>query len=89
VYRHLVSKQPLNYAGYANAEFDNLIKESRETNDAAQRAKLFAQAVKLEHRDRPIIYLFHRHWLWAHTSRLGGFQVVPDGMIRLQGMKLD
>jgi peptide/nickel transport system substrate-binding protein len=88
IYSHLVSKQPLNYAGYANAEFDKLIKDSRETNDPAERAKLFAQAAKLEHRDRPIIYLYHRHWLWAHTNRLSGFQVVPDGMVRLQGMKL-
>jgi peptide/nickel transport system substrate-binding protein len=89
IYSHLVSKQPLNYAGYANAEFDKLIKDSRETNDPAERAKLFAQAAKLEHRDRPIIYLYHRHWLWAHTNRLSGFQVVPDGMVRLQGMKLN
>ena len=88
VYSHLVSKQPLNYAGYNNAEFDKVITESRETNDSAQRAKLFEQAVKLEHRDRPIIYLFHRHWLWAFTNRLTGFKPMPDGLIRLQGLML-
>jgi len=88
VYSHLVSKQPLNYAGYANPEFDRLIKESRETNDPAERAKLFAQAVKLEHRDRPIIYLYHREWLWAFTNRLQGFNPVPDGMVRLQNLQL-
>jgi len=89
VYSHLVSKQPLNYAGYANAEFDKTITESRETNDATQRAKLFEQAAKLEHRDRPIVYLYHRQWLWAHTSRLQGFRPIPDGMVRLQDLKLN
>jgi len=89
IYSHLVSKQPLNYAGYANADFDRAITESRETNDPAQRAKLFAQAAKMEHRDRPIIYLYHRQWLWAHTNRLQGFRPVPDGMVRLQDLKLN
>jgi peptide/nickel transport system substrate-binding protein len=89
IYSHLVSKQPLNYAGYANAEFDKAITDSRETNDAAQRAKLFEQAAKLEHRDRPIVYLYHRQWLWAHTNRLQGFRPVPDGMVRLQDLKLN
>lgn len=88
LYSHLVSKQPLNYAGYSNPEFDKVVKESRETNDPAQREKLFEQAVKMEHRDRPIIYLYHRHWLWAFTNKLSGFKPVPDGLVRLQGLAL-
>jgi peptide/nickel transport system substrate-binding protein len=89
IYSHLVSKQPLNYAGYANAEFDKAITDARETNDAPQRAKLFEAAAKLEHRDRPIVYLYHRQWLWAYTNRLHGFSPVPDGMVRLQNLKMN
>jgi len=88
IYSHLVTKQPLDYSGYANPEFDKLITESRATNDTTQRAKLFAEAAALEHRDRPIVYLYHRHWLWAYTSKLSGFHMVPDGMVRLQNMRL-
>ena len=88
LYSHLVSKQPLNYAGYNNPEFDKVVKESRETNDPVQRAKFFEQAVKMEHRDRPIIYLYHRHWLWAFTNKLSGFKPVPDGLVRLQGLAM-
>ena len=29
IYSHLVSKQPLNYAGFSSAEFDKAITESR------------------------------------------------------------
>jgi peptide/nickel transport system substrate-binding protein len=83
-----VTKQPLNYAGYNNAEFDKVVTESRETNDTAQRMKLFEQAVKMEHRDRPIVYLYHRHLLWAYTNRLSGFKPIPDGLVRLQGLAM-
>ncbi len=88
VYSHLACKQPINYAGYCNADFDKDLNESRTTNDPAQREKLFADAVGHETKDRPIIYLYHRKWLWAFTGKLGGFRVFPDGMIRLQGMAL-
>jgi peptide/nickel transport system substrate-binding protein len=88
IYSHLVSKQPLDYSGYANPEFDKLITESRATNDPAQRLKLFAEASHLEHRDRPIVYLYHRNWLWAYTNKLSGFRPVPDGLVRLQDMRL-
>ena len=39
-------------------------------------------------KDRPIIYLYHRHWLWAHTNKLSGLRTVPDGMVRVQGLKM-
>ena len=57
-------------------------------SDPAQRAKLFSQAASLEHRDRPIVYLYHRQWLWAHTNRLSGYRVIPDGLVRLQDMRI-
>jgi peptide/nickel transport system substrate-binding protein len=88
VYSNLVCKQPINYAGYCNADFDRDLNESRSTNDAAQRSKLFKDAVGHALKDRPIVYLFHRHLLWAYTNKLTGFHRVPDGIIRLQGLTL-
>ena len=87
VFSHLGCKQPINYAGYCNTEFDKDIADSRTTSDPVQREKFFAAAVDLETKARPIIYLYHRKWLWAYTNKLSGFRVVPDGMIRLQGLK--
>ncbi len=89
IYSHLVTKQPLNYSGFSNPGFDQAITQARETTDTAQRMKLFEQAMHLEHQARPIVYLYHRQWLWAHTSRLGGFRVIPDGLVRPQDMKLN
>jgi peptide/nickel transport system substrate-binding protein len=88
LYNHLVCKQPLNYAGYCNADFDKAVTDSRAVNDPAQRMKLFAEAAVMEHRDRPIIYLYHRHLLFAHSAKLTGFRAVPDGLMRLQDLKL-
>jgi peptide/nickel transport system substrate-binding protein len=82
-------KQPLNYAGYCKAETDELIKRSRSANDPAQRLKIFEQiAAEVVGKERPIVYLFHRHWLWAHSAKLSGFRVVPDGMVRVQGLRM-
>jgi peptide/nickel transport system substrate-binding protein len=88
VYSHLVCKQPLNYTGFCNADFDKLITESRATVDTAQRAKLFEQAAAIEAKERPIVYLYHRHWLWAYTSKLSGVKKIPDGLLRVQDLKL-
>jgi peptide/nickel transport system substrate-binding protein len=83
-------KQPLNYSGYCDPHTDELIKGSRSAATAAERQKLFDQiAAEVVGKVRPIVYLYHRHWLWAHTAKLSGFRVVPDGMVRVQGMKMN
>ncbi len=39
-------------------------------------------------KDRPIVYLYHRDWLWAYTGKLSGLRTIPDGLVRVQGLKL-
>src|SRR3954447_13943757 len=80
-------KQPLNYAGYCKPEMDDLLNQSRSTRDPAQRAKIFENIAARALTDRPIVYLFHRHWLWGYTSKLSGLRLVPDGIVRVQGLK--
>ena len=85
---HLGCKAPLDYSGYCNAEVDELISRERATLDPASRAKIFEQIAAHIEKDRPIVYLLHRHWLWAHTAKLTGLRTVPDGMVRLQGLQM-
>ena len=82
-------KAPLNYAGYCKPEINELIEKSRTAPDPEQRLKYFEQIAANVSKDRPVIYLFHRNWLWAHTSRLTGLRTVPDGMVRVQGLKFN
>ena len=82
-------KAPLNYAGYCKPEVDDLINRSRAVADPAQRLKLFEQIAANVVKDRPVVYLYHRHWLWAHTAKLSGLRTVPDGMVRVQGLRMN
>ena len=35
-----------------------------------------------------LLYLFHRSWLIAHTAKLEGLKLLPDGLVRVVGLKL-
>jgi len=85
----LACKGPLNNSGWCKPEADEAIEKARVTLDPAQRAKLYETVAQNVARDRPIIYLFHRNWLWAHTAKLSGLRTVPDGMVRVQGLKMN
>ena len=82
-------KQPLNYAGYCKPEVDELLNKSRTARDVAERRKLFEQLAALVLKDRPIVYLYHRHWLWAYTAKLSGLRTIPDGLVRVQGLRFN
>ena len=43
----------------------------------------FEQLAAVVLKDRPIVYLYHRHWLWAYTGKLSGLRSVPDGLVRV------
>lgn len=88
LYSFHACKQPLNYSGYCDAETDALIKQSRETLDPAQRKKVFEQVAARVLKERPIVYLYHRKWLWVYTPRLTGVREIPDGLLRLTGLKM-
>ena len=81
-------KQPLNYAGYCSAETDALLAQSRTLREPAERKKVYEQIAARVLKERPIIYLYHRNWLWAYNARLAGVRSVPDGLLRLTGLKL-
>ncbi len=81
-------KQPLNYSGYCKPELDELLTKSRSTLDPVLRAKLFDQIAAVALKDRPIVYLYHRKWLWAFSKKLSGVRSIPDGLLRVQGLKM-
>src|SRR4029077_2519550 len=82
-------KAPLDYAGYCKPEIDELLNRSRSALDPAERKKIYEQIAAIVLKDRPIVYLFHRHWLWAHTAKLSGLRTIPDGLVRVQGLKMN
>jgi len=81
-------KQPLNYSGECKPRWDELLNRSRSTPDKAGRIKIFEQLAADVAKERPIIYLYHRNWLWAYNKKLTGMRTIPDGLVRLQGLKM-
>jgi peptide/nickel transport system substrate-binding protein len=81
-------KQPLNYSGECRPQWDELLNRSRSTLDAAGRIKVFATLAAETTKERPIVYLYHRNWLWAYNKKLTGMRTIPDGLVRIQGLKM-
>ena len=81
-------KQPLNYAGYCDAETDKLLAQSRTLRGVAERKAVFEQIAARVLKERPIIYLYHRNWLWAFSAKLNGVRQIPDGLLRVTGLKM-
>src|SRR5579863_6581440 len=87
-YVFLHSGAPQNDGGYANPEADRLMEEGRSTSDMAQRKSIYEKLTKIVLDDEPIIYLYHRKLLIAHTTKLEGYRPMPDGLVRVVGLKL-
>jgi peptide/nickel transport system substrate-binding protein len=81
-------KQPLNYSGECRPLWDDLLNRSRNTLDTSGRIKVFATLAAEAAKELPIIYLYHRNWLWAYNKKLTGMRTIPDGLVRVQGLKM-
>ncbi len=82
-------KQPLNYAGYCSTETDELLNKSRSLANVAERKKVFEQIAARVIKERPVIYLYHVNQLWAFNAKLAGVRNVPDGLLRVSGLKMN
>jgi peptide/nickel transport system substrate-binding protein len=86
---HLGCGAPLDYSGYCNKAVDEAMGEARAQRDPAKRAQIYEGIAAQILRDRPIVYLFHRHWLYAFNGKMSGFRTVPDGLVRVQGLRMN
>jgi peptide/nickel transport system substrate-binding protein len=82
-------KAPQNYSGFCKPEVDQLILESRTELDPKKRLAAYEKLAEIISKDRPIVYVLHRHWLWAYNAKLSGLRTVPDGLVRVQDLKLN
>jgi peptide/nickel transport system substrate-binding protein len=84
------SQGPQNDGKYSSPEADRLLNAARVETDAERRRALYEDMWRISLRqDRHRIYLWHRKNIVAHTARLQGFRPVPDGLIRLQDLRLN
>lgn len=79
---------PQNYSAWENPQADKLLDDARLVSDQAQRKALYEKLTKIVLDEEPLIYIFHRRLLIAHTTKLEGYRPMPDGLVRVVGLKL-
>jgi peptide/nickel transport system substrate-binding protein len=87
-YVFLHTKAPQNDGVYTSPEVDKGLEDARLITDPAQRKAIYQKVTAQVLKDEPLIYLYHRKLLIAHTTRLEGYRQMPDGLVRVVGLKL-
>jgi peptide/nickel transport system substrate-binding protein len=82
------TKAPQNYSGSSDPEADALMDEARTKNDVGERKAIYEKVAAKLLSSRPIIYLYHRRWLIAHSAKVDGIKLLPDGLVRVVGLKV-
>jgi peptide/nickel transport system substrate-binding protein len=82
------STAPQNYSAYSNPDVDKALDDARLVSAPAARKAIYEKMTKQIIEDEPIIYLYHRNVLIAHTTKLEGYTQMPDGLVRVIGLKL-
>ena len=76
------------YSAWANADADKALDDARLVTDMTQRKALYEKLTRLELDEEAILYIYHRRILIAHTNKLEGYQQMPDGLVRVVGLRL-
>src|SRR5580700_8484464 len=72
-YVFMHTKAPQNDGGYSNPEADKLMEDARLVADPAPRKAIYEKLTRIVLNDEPIIYIYHRKLLIAHTAKLEGY----------------
>jgi peptide/nickel transport system substrate-binding protein len=78
----------VNWGKYCEPKLDDILRSARQTTDVAERKRLYAQAAAIYLPARPYLFLYHLKWFWGASAKLSGIVPHPDGIIRLQGLRL-
>src|SRR6266403_1869014 len=87
-YIFLKTEAPQNYSAWSNPDADKALDDGRLVTDQAQRKAIYEKLAKVVLDEEPLLYIFHRRILIAHTTRLEGYKQMPDGLVRVVGLKL-
>ena len=72
----------LNDSRYSNPKLDYILNGARKSVREKERITLYSAAMKIIHRDRPLIYLYHPVNYYGVTKKVTGVKAFGDGLIR-------
>jgi peptide/nickel transport system substrate-binding protein len=79
---------PQNNGNYCDKEVDAAQHEARTKSDPAERKKAYEKVAAKFLSEGSIKYLYHTQVLVAHTDKVEGYKQMPDGLVRVVGLKL-
>ena len=79
---------PQNNSKYCDKDVDAAHQEARSKSDPAERKKAYEKVAAKVLAEGSILYLYHTQILVAHSDRLEGYKQIPDGLVRVVGLKL-
>ena len=82
------TKAPQNNGFYSDADVDKWLDEQRTVSDPAARKAIYEKITQKQLTEGAIVYLAHRPIIVAHAKTLTGFVPMPDGLIRVVGVKV-
>jgi len=88
VINHLGCNTPFNWGKYCNETTQAALNEARSVTDPARRKAAYEKAFTQVEADMPLIYIYHPTLLFAQSARLEGYRPSPDGIIRIQDLRL-
>ena len=79
---------PQNNGKYCDKEVDAAHALARSKSDPAERKKAYETVARKFLADGSIVYLYHRRVLVALSDKVEGYKQLPDGLVRVVGVKL-
>src|SRR4051795_12448218 len=87
-YVFLKTGAPQNYSSWSSPDADKALDDARLVTEQAKRKAVYENMTKVVLDEHPILYIFHRRILIAHTKKLQGYKQMPDGLVRVVGLTL-
>ena len=87
-YVFLKSNAPQNYSAWSNPEADKALDDARLVTDQTKRKEIYEKLAKMVLEEDPLLYIYHRRILIAHTNKVEGYKQMPDGLVRVTGLTL-
>jgi peptide/nickel transport system substrate-binding protein len=88
LYVFMKCKAPQNNGNYCDKDVDQWLDDARKVSKLEERKAIYEKITEKELNEGSIIYLYHRLVIIAHTAKLDGYTQLPDGLVRVVGVKL-
>jgi peptide/nickel transport system substrate-binding protein len=79
---------PQNNGGFCDKNVDQWLDDARKVSKLADRKAIYGRIADKFLKEGSIIYLYHRLVIIAHSTKLEGYTQLPDGLVRVVGVKL-